>query len=127
MRAFFILNIYINLFSRSVVLAYNMPNINHLNLTRDILVGIYNGTYRKWNDARIQEVNPNNIMPEAEIIVIARTDKSGTTSIFTEGLSAMDANWNSTYGKFSKGLNFFCMGLTSLSTHFRSYPDGTCL
>ncbi|KAJ8302676.1 hypothetical protein KUTeg_019072 [Tegillarca granosa] len=89
-----------------VVLAYNIPSLNQqLHLTRDQIVGIYNGTHRYWNESTFHMNNPNSTMPNEEIIVIARADKSGTTNIFTGALSAFSRAWASSYGTFSKGLN----------------------
>ncbi|KAK2138911.1 hypothetical protein LSH36_2238g00026, partial [Paralvinella palmiformis] len=89
-----------------VVLAFNIPSINHsLNLTRDHIVGIYNGTYRNWNDSSIRAVNPAASLPNRDIRVVARSDYSGTTEVFTAALCKFDPNWNATYGKFPDGLN----------------------
>ncbi|XP_064641563.1 retinal guanylyl cyclase 1-like isoform X2 [Lineus longissimus] len=90
----------------SVVLSYNLPKINgRLFLSRDQLVGIYNGTITMWNDASLQAMNPGINLPAQKIIVIARMDKSGTTEIFTSALSAISPEWNATYGTFSQGVD----------------------
>ena len=96
---------YPNLFHcRAVVLAFYLPGISSINLTRDHVVGIYNGTYREWNHPSLQEINHVDL-PAAPIKVIARADKSGTTELFTSALSAFNANWESTFGTFSAGLD----------------------
>ena len=53
-------------------MAFNIPAISQLNLSRDHIVGIYNGTYRMWNDQGIQEINPSIELPERIIQVLAR-------------------------------------------------------
>ena len=57
-----------------------------------------------WNDSSIVAVNPTigNLLPKVPINVVARDDDSGTTMIFTSVLAYFDANWNRTYGVFSK-------------------------
>ena len=63
---------------RAVVMAYNLPGISDLVLTRHHIVGFYNGSIRNWNDSSIQELNPDLQLPNEDIFVIARSDKSGT-------------------------------------------------
>ncbi|XP_067651132.1 atrial natriuretic peptide receptor 2-like [Haliotis asinina] len=88
------------------VLGYNIPECDtHLNLTRDHVVGIFNGTFRSWNDSSIAERNPFCNLPNETIKVIARADKSGTTSMFTAALSSFSKEWNDTFGVFDKGFN----------------------
>ena len=60
-----------------MVLAFNLPGIEDLVLSRDLIVGIYNGTYSMWNDSRLQELNPDITLPDQAIDVFARSDKSG--------------------------------------------------
>ncbi|OWF56288.1 Atrial natriuretic peptide receptor 2 [Mizuhopecten yessoensis] len=86
------------------MLGYNIPDLGgRLVLTRSTIVGIFNGTYTWWNDTIFTATNPGLNMPQKEIIVIARADKSGTTSLFTEALGAFSPNWKQQYGMFSKG------------------------
>ena len=88
-------------------MAYNL-NINpayHLNLTMDLIVGIFNGTVKFWNDSEIIEINQNVNLPNSSIRVITRADESGSTEIFTSALSVYSAEWNVTYGTFSEGLD----------------------
>lgn len=87
---------------RAVVLAYKLPGLrSDLNMTREVVTGIYNGTIRWWNDSLIQQVNPQFTFPYKRLLVVARADKSGTTSLFTQGLSSFNNEWNNTYGSFS--------------------------
>lgn len=94
---------------RAIALAYNLPEIRHLklimNLTREQVVGIFNGTYNYWNDSTFQTSNPNVQMPNRKIIVVVRRGKSGTTGIFTSALSAFSQSWKDQYGFFLKGIN----------------------
>ncbi|CAI9721055.1 guanylyl cyclase GC-E-like [Octopus vulgaris] len=91
----------------AISIAYNIPEVKSygfpLNLSREQLVGIYNGTFTHWNDSTFLQTNPGVIMPDAEILVLARQSKSGTTNMFTTALSAFDANWKQQYGAFSAG------------------------
>ncbi|XP_069113401.1 retinal guanylyl cyclase 2-like [Argopecten irradians] len=88
----------------AVMVGYNLPGLGgRLVLTRSMIVGIFNGTYTWWNDTVFTSSNPNLNMPDEQIIVIARADKSGTTSIFTEALSKFSSEWQQQYGVFSKG------------------------
>ena len=74
-------------------------------LSRDNIVGIYNGSITTWNDTSIAQLNPNSSLPDVPIRVIARADFSGTTEIFTAALSSFSRAWNDTYGTFADGLN----------------------
>ena len=62
---------------RAVVLAYNLPGVANLILSRDQIVGIYNGTITRWNDSGIQALNADVTLPPQPVRVIARADKSG--------------------------------------------------
>ena len=68
---------------RAVVLTYRIPELpddHSLNLTRESVVGIYNGSITHWDDPLIQSVNPGIILPTEEIHVVARGDYSGNHS-----------------------------------------------
>ncbi|CAH1793096.1 unnamed protein product [Owenia fusiformis] len=88
----------------SVVLAYNLPGIDSLVLSREHVTGIYNGTYTMWNDGSIQSLNQEKALPSKSIIVIARADSSGTTEIFTQALSSFSPNWALNPGVFKQGI-----------------------
>ncbi|KAL5022145.1 hypothetical protein ScPMuIL_001300 [Solemya velum] len=88
----------------SVVIGYNLPGLNEtLRLKRDQVVGIFNGTYKYWNESTFSETNPNSTFPNVKITVLARADSSGTTSIFTAALAAFSDEWNTTLGQFPHG------------------------
>lgn len=64
-------------------------------LDRQTLVGIFNGTIVKWNDPAIMALNPdlNDLLPDATITVVHRSDGSGTTEIFTKALTSFSPEW----------------------------------
>ncbi|RUS91768.1 hypothetical protein EGW08_000476 [Elysia chlorotica] len=93
-----------------VAIAYQLPMCKstegrRLNLSMEHVVGIFNGTITMWNDDALKPLNPNCPFPDEKIRVVARAQKSGTTSTFTSALSAADDNWNATFGVFSQGMN----------------------
>jgi ABC-type phosphate transport system substrate-binding protein len=71
----------------SIVLAYNLPGVEKLNLTREAYAGIFLGTVMKWNDKVIADANPDAKLPNKDINVVVRADGSGTTYVFTKHLS----------------------------------------
>ena len=73
----------------SIVLAYNLPGVDNLKLTRDAYVGIFLGKITKWNDKAIADANPGAKLPDRDINVVVRSDGSGTTYVFTKHLSAI--------------------------------------
>ncbi len=76
------------------VLSYNLPSvIRPLNLTGDIIAGIFLGKIVKWNDARIAATNPGVKLPAADILVVHRSDGSGTTYIFSDYLTTVNKAW----------------------------------
>jgi phosphate ABC transporter phosphate-binding protein len=85
-----------------VVPIYNLPGLDRtLRLTPQMLAGIYSGAIRKWNDARIVEVNRGAHLPDAEIAVVHRSDGSGTTFVWTSFLSLASPEWKSSVGSGS--------------------------
>ena len=84
----------------SVVPAYNIPGFKgELKFTPDIIAGIYLGKITSWNDAAIAKANPGVSLPGQSIIVVHRSDGSGTTYIFTDYLSKVSPDWKSQVGK----------------------------
>lgn len=73
----------------SIVLAYNLPDVDTLNLPRDVYAGIFLGKVKKWNDPLIVSANPGVKLPDGEIHVVVRADGSGTTYVFTKHLAAI--------------------------------------
>lgn len=82
----------------AVVLAYNLPDVVKLNLSGEVIADIYAGKITDWNDARLQELNPDVKLPARKIILAFRSDGSGTTFVFTDYLSKVSENWKNTYG-----------------------------
>jgi phosphate transport system substrate-binding protein len=73
----------------SIVLAFNVPGVTDLKLSRNAYVGIFLGKVKKWNDPAIAHANPGVKLPDAPINVVVRADSSGTTFAFTKHLSAV--------------------------------------
>jgi phosphate transport system substrate-binding protein len=83
----------------AVVVAYNLQGLAApIQMTPDIVAGIFLGTIAKWNDAAIVAQNAGVSLPYTDISVIHRSDGSGTTSIFTTYLSAVSPDWVTTVG-----------------------------
>jgi len=82
-----------------IVLGYNLPgNPKGLKLPRDVYPEIFLGKVTNWNDPKIAAANPGMTMPDLPITVVVRADSSGTTSVFTKHLSAIDEEFKSTLG-----------------------------
>jgi phosphate transport system substrate-binding protein len=83
----------------SVVPAYNVPGVkSELRFTPEILAGIYLGRITNWNDKAIAAANPGVSLPDKPIIVIHRSDGSGTTFGWTDFLSKVSPEWKSRVG-----------------------------
>ncbi|HYZ22127.1 MAG TPA: phosphate ABC transporter substrate-binding protein PstS, partial [Rhodopila sp.] len=78
----------------------NLPGIeaDKLRLTGPILADIYLGNITKWNDPKIEEVNPGLKLPRTAIAAVHRADGSGTTFVFTDYLSKQSADWKAKVG-----------------------------
>ena len=84
----------------AVVPAYNVPGVSgEIKFTPEALAGIFLGKIQNWNDPAITKANPGVNFPNQQIIVVYRAEGSGTTFIFTDYLSKVSADWNSTVGK----------------------------
>jgi phosphate transport system substrate-binding protein len=80
--------------------AYNIPGVNaELKFTPDALAGIFLGKITKWNDKALTSANPGVNLPDKDIIVVHRSDGSGTTYIWTDYLSKVSPEWQSQVGK----------------------------
>ncbi|MGA8271549.1 MAG: phosphate ABC transporter substrate-binding protein PstS [Candidatus Sulfotelmatobacter sp.] len=83
----------------AVVPAYNIPGVSgEVKFTPDALAGIFLGKITKWNDKAITSVNPGVSFPDKDIIVVHRSDGSGTTFIWTDYLSKVSGDWKSQVG-----------------------------
>jgi phosphate transport system substrate-binding protein len=84
----------------AVVPIYNLPGVTtDLKFSPDVLADIYLGKISNWSDARIAKDNPGVKLPNTDIIVVHRSDGSGTTYIFTDYLSKVSNDWKNSVGK----------------------------
>jgi len=84
----------------AAVPTYNIPGVTaSLNFTPDALAGIFLGRVSKWNDPAIAGANPGVSLPANDIVVIHRSDGSGTTYIWTDYLSKVNPDWKDKVGK----------------------------
>jgi phosphate transport system substrate-binding protein len=84
----------------AVVPTYNIAGVTaELNFTQKALVGIFLGTITKWNDAEITKANAGVNLPNADIVVVHRSDGSGTSYIWTDFLSKASEEWKNKVGK----------------------------
>ena len=82
------------------VVTYNVPGVTApLKLTPEAIAGIFSGTIKKWNDTRIASLNSGVSLPSSDILVVHRSDGSGTTYIFTDYLSTTVPSWKASIGK----------------------------
>lgn len=83
----------------AVVPAYNIPGVSgEVKFTPEALAGIFLGKITKWNDKAITSVNPGINFPDKDIIVVHRSDGSGTSFIWTDYLSKVSPEWKSQVG-----------------------------
>jgi len=84
----------------SVVAAYNIPSIpdKGLKLSGEVLADIFLGNITKWNDPKIQSLNTDKPLPGDDIVVVHRSDGSGTTFVWTDYLSNVSTAWNEQLG-----------------------------
>ncbi len=92
----------------SVVLSYNLPDQKKIKLTSDLIAAIFLGDLTKWEDPRLKKLNPE-LTAAGDIVVIHRSDGSGTTAVFTDYLSKVSSPWKEKVGtgtsvKFPVGL-----------------------
>ena len=84
----------------AVVPTYNVSGVSaDLKFAPDVLADIYLGNIKKWNDPRIAKANPGVKFPDTDIVVVHRSDGSGTTYIFTDFLSKVSPAWKDKVGK----------------------------
>jgi phosphate transport system substrate-binding protein len=84
----------------AVVLIYRLEKLTApVKFTPDVLADIFLGKITKWNDPRLASVNPGVTLPNQDIIVVHRSDGSGTTFIFTDYLSKVSPAWAQNPGK----------------------------
>ena len=69
-----------------------------LNLSQEVLAGLFLGDITKWNDPKIAELNKGKTLPDLDVVVVYRADSSGTTNIFTEYLAKISPTWKTKVG-----------------------------
>lgn len=83
----------------AVVIAYNLPGVDGLKLSNELLEKIFMGKITRWNDPALKANNPELSLPDMEITFIHRSDGSGTTYIFSDFMSKISTNWADNVGK----------------------------
>ena len=83
----------------AAVPTYNVKGVTSLNFTPEALAGIFLGKVTKWNDPVIADANKGTNLPAEDIVVVHRSDGSGTTYIWTDYLSKISDEWKSKVGK----------------------------
>ena len=80
----------------AVVITYNVPDVTQpLNLTGEVIADIFLGKITKWNDSRVASLNPGAKLPARDVLVVHRSEGSGTTYIFSDYLTAVSPAWAS--------------------------------
>src|SRR5258708_33002312 len=78
----------------AVVLTYNVPGVTkELKVTPAVIAGMFLGTITKWNDPQIEKLNPGTKLPNTDLVVVHRSDASGTTFIWTSYLTEVSPTW----------------------------------
>ena len=91
--------LHIPMASGAVVLTYNLPGVDvSLKLTPDVIADMFLGKISKWDDKRITSTNASVKIPSLPILIVHRSDGSGTTNIFTNYLSKVSPEWASKVG-----------------------------
>ena len=83
----------------AVVIAYNLPGVDGLKLSNELLEKIFMGDIKKWNDPLIAANNEGLALPDKDIVFIHRSDGSGTTYIFSDFMSKISQKWADNVGK----------------------------
>lgn len=77
----------------AVVIAYNLPGVDSLKLSNQLLEDIFMGNIKKWNDQKIKNNNPGVTLPNLDVTVVVRSDGSGTTHIFSDYMTKISKVW----------------------------------
>src|SRR5205814_8605023 len=80
------------------VVAYNLEGTPALKFDADTIAGIFLGQIKKWNDPKLMTLNPGAKLSDQEIVVVHRSDGSGTTYIWTDYLSKISPEWKTKVG-----------------------------
>jgi phosphate transport system substrate-binding protein len=76
-----------------VVPTFNLPGVSELQFSSEMMAGIFLGKITKWNDSKIAKANPGVKLPATDIVVVHRSDGSGTTFVFSDYLSKISPDW----------------------------------
>jgi phosphate transport system substrate-binding protein len=82
----------------AVVVIYNLPGVQKLQLDASNVAGLFLGTIKTWNDPAIAANNPGVTLPSTSVLVVHRSDGSGTTNAFTSYLDAVSPVWHTKVG-----------------------------
>jgi phosphate transport system substrate-binding protein len=83
----------------AVVPVYNLPSVPALNLSGEALADIFLGKITRWNDPALVALNPQAKLPDAAIVVVHRSDGSGTTYCFVDYLAKVSLEWKTKVGR----------------------------
>ena len=84
----------------AVVVIYNLPGVSTgLKLTGEVVAAIFQGQITKWNDPRIASLNPGVNLPATDVLVVHRSDGSGTTYVFSDYLASVSPAWATKPGR----------------------------
>ena len=82
----------------AVAMTFNLPGVPALKLSPSVIDDVFEGKITMWNDPKIQTLNPGAKIPATRIVVVHRSDGSGTTFIFTDYLSKISTTWKDKVG-----------------------------
>ncbi|HSQ41190.1 MAG TPA: phosphate ABC transporter substrate-binding protein PstS [Fibrobacteraceae bacterium] len=82
----------------SVTVSYNLEGVKSLRLTPGVLADIFLGKITDWSDPKLASINPGVKLPNKKIVVVHRSDGSGTSSIFTDYLAKVSPEWKKNVG-----------------------------
>lgn len=85
--------IHLPMYISPIAVIFNLPGIDSLNMSADVIAQIFDGKITTWNDPAIADINPNVDLPATTITMVHRADESGTTSNFTDYLSKASTMW----------------------------------
>jgi phosphate transport system substrate-binding protein len=89
----------------AVAITYNLPGSPKLRFTPNVIADIFLGNITQWNDQRISGLNPEQELPNMNIVVVHRSEGSGTTFVFTDYLSKVSDQWKKKVGR-GKAVNW---------------------
>lgn len=82
----------------AVVLTWNLPGLDHLRLDGATIADIFMGRITRWNDPRLTALNPGVTLPDQDLLVVHRSDGSGTSAVFTDYLAKISTDWRVNVG-----------------------------